>query len=122
MLGDRLFLDRKLFKFSFSSDDLGGIQSTHVELKSCRDLAINGQESWGTSRSGRRVWDLGSSKSLGEGVPSGVTGRCGSYFLPPRARASGHLVASDDLLCRGSSLRGRGWATVARVEAAGVYV
>lgn len=28
VLGDRLFLDRKLFKFSFSSDDLGGTQST----------------------------------------------------------------------------------------------
>lgn len=46
MLGDRLFLDRKLFKFSFSSDALGGTQSTHVEPKSHRDLVINGHMSW----------------------------------------------------------------------------
>lgn len=46
VLGDRLFLERKLFKFSFSSDDLGGTRSTHVELKPCRDLAINGRVNW----------------------------------------------------------------------------
>lgn len=66
MLGDRLFLDRKLFKFSFFSDDLEGTQSTRVELKSRRDLAINGHVSWGP-RQGMRYF-LQWEKCVGCGV------------------------------------------------------
>lgn len=75
MLGDRLFLDRKLFKFSFSSDDLGGTQSTHVELKSRRDLAINRCVSWVLRHSVRYFpqWE----KSVGCGVSKTMGGRGG---------------------------------------------
>lgn len=93
VLGDRWFLDRKLFKFSFSSDDLGGPQSTRVKLKPRRDLAMNGHVSWGPlaqnevlpiAGGGGCVWDIWSPKIMkwGQGVPYGAIGRRGSYFLP----------------------------------------
>ena len=108
MLGDRLFLDRKLFKFSFSSDDLGGTQSTHVELKSRRDLAINGDVSWGP-QAGHEilptvgeecgVWGMGSPKSWSGGreFPMGLLGGVEVISFLTGLWCWGHLVASDDL-------------------------
>lgn len=75
MLGDRLFLDRKSFKFSFSSDDLGGTQSTHVKLKSHRDLVINGplsscpqaqREILSIAREECGIWSLQNHEVVGE--------------------------------------------------------
>ena len=65
VLGDRLFLERKLFKFSFSSDDLGGTWSTHVELKPCRNLAINGHANWVLRQGMRHIPNRG--KTVGYG-------------------------------------------------------
>lgn len=92
MLGDRLFLDRKLFKFSFSSDALGGTQSTHVEPKSHGDLVINDHMSWCSQAQREILSILGEECGMwslqnhgvggGEGAPSGTIWRHGSYFLP----------------------------------------
>lgn len=92
MLGDRLFLDRKLFKFSFSSDALGGTQSTHVESKSHGDLVIKGHISWYPQAQREilsivgeecEMWSLQNhGVGRGGGTPSGAIWRHGSYFLP----------------------------------------
>lgn len=101
VLGDRLFLDRKLFKFSFSSDDLGGIQSTHVELRSLRDLAIYGvlRQSVRYFHSEGRVVGCGVSYISGGRVfPMGLLRDVEVISFLTGLWLGSHLVASDDLL------------------------
>ena len=106
MLGDRLFLERKLFKFSFSSDDLGGTWSTHVELKPHRGLAISGHVNWVLRQGMRRIpkrgktVGYGNSEAWGGGreLPTGLLGGVEVISFLTELWCRGHLVASDDPL------------------------
>lgn len=106
MLGDRLFLERKLFKFSFSSDDLGGAWSTHVEPKPHRGLAVSGYVNWvlrqGMRHSPKRGKTVGhgNSEAWGGGreLPVGLLGGVEVVSFLTGLWCRGHLVASDDLL------------------------
>lgn len=132
VLGDELFLERKLFKFSFSSDDLGGTWSTHVELKPHRGLAISGHVNWVLRQGMRhipkrgRLWGMGILKHRwGRELPMGLLG--GVEVVPSSldcgVRATWQpQMTFCEVLFQASGSVGWGWVTVVRVQAADVCV